>query len=109
MSRFPFPTGAPIEGAQIQVRNVRSGASAGGITRANGQFFIQGVEPDMGYSLTVRRIGFEPITRDNIVVSLGQSTRTDFQLRAARSIRLVTAAQPTSGGKAPAAPPITMF
>src|SRR5206468_1426249 len=78
--------GAPIEGAQIQVRNSRSGASAGGITRANGQFFIQGVEPDMGYSLTVRRIGFEPITRDNIVVSLGQSTRTDFQLTAQSTV-----------------------
>ncbi len=28
---------------------------------------------------------------------------------AARSVRPVTAAQPTSGGTAPAAPPITMF
>ena len=73
--------GAPIEGAQIQVRNARSGASAGGISRANGQFLIQGVEPDAGYAVTVRRIGFEPVTRDNIVVSLGQATRSDFQLK----------------------------
>ena len=75
------PNGTPIEGAQVQVRNARTGASAGGITRGNGQFVIQGVEPDAGYSITVRRIGFEPATRDNVVVSLGQSTRTDFQLR----------------------------
>ncbi len=75
------PSGAPIEGAQIQVRNARTGASAGGITRANGQYSVQGVEPDQGYSVTVRRIGFEPITRDNRSVSLGQTTREDFQLR----------------------------
>ena len=75
------PSGAPVEGAQIQVRNSRTGASAGGITRANGQFSVQGVEPDAGYSVTVRRIGFEPITRDNRVVTLGQTTCEDFQLK----------------------------
>jgi hypothetical protein len=73
--------GAPVEGAQIQVRNARTGASAGGITRANGQYSVQGVEPDAGYSVTVRRIGFEPITRDNRTVSLGQTIREDFTLR----------------------------
>lgn len=73
--------GTPIEGAQIQVRNARTGASAGGITRANGQYSVQGVEPDAGYSVTVRRIGFEPITRDNRTVSLGQTVREDFQLK----------------------------
>ncbi|MEO8578883.1 MAG: carboxypeptidase regulatory-like domain-containing protein, partial [Gemmatimonadales bacterium] len=73
--------GTPIEGAQVQVRNARTGASAGGITRANGQYSIQGIEPDAGYSVTVRRIGYEPLTRDNRVVSLGQTTREDFQIR----------------------------
>jgi len=75
------PSGAPIEGAQVQVRNPRTGASAGGMTRANGQFNIQGIEPDPGYSITVRRIGFEPVTQNNILVSLGQTTRSDFQLK----------------------------
>ncbi|MFL5483356.1 MAG: carboxypeptidase regulatory-like domain-containing protein [Gemmatimonadaceae bacterium] len=73
--------GAAVEGAQVQVRNPRTGASAGGLTRANGQYYIQGVEPDPGYSLTVRRIGFEPQTQNNVLVSLGQTTRTDFQLK----------------------------
>ena len=73
--------GNPIEGAQVQVRNQRTGASAGGITRGNGQFVIQGIEPDPGYSITVRRIGFEPLTRNNVLVSLGQTTRSDFQLK----------------------------
>ncbi len=72
--------GTPIEGAQIQVRNSKSGASAGGLSRSNGQYSIQGIEPDANYSVTVRRIGFQPATHDNIRVSLGQSTKQDFPL-----------------------------
>src|SRR6266576_2430554 len=75
------PSGAPVEGAQVQLRNARTGANAGAVTRANGTFSISGVEPDLGYTLIVRRIGFEPITRDNINVSLGQTTRSDFVLK----------------------------
>src|SRR5258705_7936644 len=75
------PSGAPIEGAQIQVRNSRTGARGGGISRSNGNYAIQGMQPDPGYSVTMRRLGFEPMTRDNRIVSLGQTTREDFQLR----------------------------
>ena len=41
------PSGAPIEGAQVQLRNSKTGFSAGGITRSTGQYSIQGVEPDI--------------------------------------------------------------
>jgi len=74
------PSGAPIEGAQVQLRNSQTGFSAGGITRATGQYSIQGVEPDANYSVTVRRIGFQPATHDNIRVTLGQATKQDFSL-----------------------------
>ena len=74
-------SGAPIEGAQVQLRNSKTGFSAGGITRSNGQYSIQGVEPDISYSLTVRRIGFQPATHDNIRVTLGQATKEDFSLQ----------------------------
>ncbi|MFL5557872.1 MAG: carboxypeptidase regulatory-like domain-containing protein [Gemmatimonadaceae bacterium] len=80
------PGGAPIEGAQVQLRNAKTGASAGAITRSNGQYSIQGVEPDAGYSLTVRRIGFQPATHDNIRVSLGQATKEDFSLVAQSTV-----------------------
>ena len=75
------PSGAPIEGAQVQLRNSKTGFSAGGISRSNGQYNIQGVEPDASYSLTVRRIGFQPATHDNIRVTLGQATKEDFSLQ----------------------------
>ena len=72
--------GAPIESAQIQVRNNRTGVTTGTLTRATGQYNIQGLEPDDDYSITVRRIGFQPVTRNNLRVALGQTDREDFQL-----------------------------
>lgn len=75
------PNGAPVEGAQVQLRNSKTGFSSGGITRGNGKYTIQGIEPDANYSVTVRRIGYEPTTRDNRTVSLGETTREDFTLR----------------------------
>jgi len=72
--------GQPIESAQIQVRNNKTGASTGTLSRATGAYSVQGIEPDDNYSITVRRIGFQPITRDNLRVSLSQTNRQDFIL-----------------------------
>jgi outer membrane receptor for ferrienterochelin and colicin len=72
--------GQGVEGVQVQLRNSRTGLNIGTITRATGLYVIQGVEPDANYSITVRRIGFTPLTRNNIVVSLGQTRREDFKL-----------------------------
>ncbi|MDB4890583.1 MAG: putative oar protein, partial [Gemmatimonadetes bacterium] len=73
-------TGAAIENAQIQVRNPRTGYNIGATSRASGLFTIQGIEPNQGYIITVRRIGFAPMTRDGIVIALGQTRREDFKL-----------------------------
>ncbi|HEV7839096.1 MAG TPA: carboxypeptidase-like regulatory domain-containing protein, partial [Gemmatimonadaceae bacterium] len=75
------PSGAPVEGAQVQIKNTKTGFSAGGITRSNGQYSIQGIEPDNNYSVTIRRIGFQPATHDNIRVTLGSATKQDFALQ----------------------------
>ncbi len=36
--------GQPVESAQIQVTNMQTGVKSGSLTRANGNFYIQGVE-----------------------------------------------------------------
>ena len=72
--------GQVVESAQIQLRNPLTGYNIGAITRANGTFSIQGIEPNSNYRITVRRIGFAPITRDGIVITLGQTRREDFKL-----------------------------
>ena len=74
------PDGAPIDGAQIQISNRSTGFTARGITRENGTYYVQGLEVGGPYSLTVRRIGFEPQTRDNITVGLSSTSRADFNL-----------------------------
>ena len=74
------PTGAPIAAAQVQVVNRSTGFTAAATTRESGIFFVQGLEVGGPYSVTVRRIGFQPETRDNIMVALSQARRVDFQM-----------------------------
>ena len=57
-------TGQPIEAAQVQLKNPATGRITGALTRASGLYLIQGIEPDANYTITVRRIGFEPQTRE---------------------------------------------
>ena len=72
--------GRGVEGVQVQLRNARSGLNIGTVTRSTGYYVVQGIEPDANYSITVRRIGFAPITRNNIAITLGQTRREDFKL-----------------------------
>ncbi len=73
-------TGAPVEAAQVQVRNATTGYNIGTTSRSSGIYNIQGIEPNQNYRITVRRIGYAPITRDGITISLGQARREDFRL-----------------------------
>ncbi len=72
--------GQPIEGAQVQLRNPATGYSVGATTRQNGSYLISGLEPAPNYTVTLRRIGFQPQTREQIAISLGQTRRADFKL-----------------------------
>ncbi len=69
-----------VEGAQIQVVNRTTGFTSRVTTRTDGRYTVPGLEVGSRYSVTVRRIGFQPQTRDNIVVVLSQATRIDFEL-----------------------------
>jgi hypothetical protein len=70
----------PIESAQVQVTNRATGLVRGVTTNSSGFYAIPGLEVGSTYSVSVRRIGYAPQTRDNVVVNLGQSTRIDFAL-----------------------------
>ncbi|HZI40550.1 MAG TPA: carboxypeptidase regulatory-like domain-containing protein, partial [Gemmatimonadaceae bacterium] len=72
--------GAPIEGAQVQVTNTSSGARTGSVSRANGRYFIQGLEVGGPYTVSVRRIGYAPQEQANLRVGLGQNVIVDFAL-----------------------------
>lgn len=75
--------GAAIADAQIQIINSATGYSAGATTRENGYYFVQGLEVGGPYTVRVRRIGFQPVERAGIMVTLNRSTRVDVQLNPA--------------------------
>ncbi|HEU4720341.1 MAG TPA: TonB-dependent receptor [Gemmatimonadaceae bacterium] len=72
--------GQPVEGAQVQLRNTQTGYNVGTVTRATGQYTIQGVLPNPNYEIMVRRIGFAPLRRQGLTIALGQIRREDFRL-----------------------------
>lgn len=72
--------GQGVDAVQVQVRNTSTGATAGTLTHADGRYFVQGLEVGGPYTVTVRRIGFAPQSRNDIRVSLGGNARVDFQL-----------------------------
>jgi hypothetical protein len=75
-------TGEAVANAQVQVINRSTGFTAGVTTGASGRYTIAGLEVGSNYAITARRIGFEPQTRENVPISLGQASRADFVLSA---------------------------
>lgn len=72
--------GIPIEGAQVRVLNRSTGAAVGAITRVNGLYTVAGLEIGGPYSVTARSIGYRQAVNDDITVSLGATSRSDFKL-----------------------------
>jgi outer membrane receptor protein involved in Fe transport len=72
--------GAPLPAVQVQVRNVQTGYVVGSLTRENGRYLVPGLEAGGPYTVTARRIGFAPQTRENVFVSLTQTTQVDLNL-----------------------------
>src|SRR3982751_3099709 len=73
-------TGKPVENAQVQIINRGTGFRSGSTTRANGYYYVQGLEVGGPYTVSVRRIGYEPVERNGVTVSLSSTTRVDLQL-----------------------------
>ena len=74
------PDGKAVEQAQIQVSNTATGFRAGVVTNAAGRYTVAGLQPGNTYTVVARRIGYAPQTRSNVVITLGQATRLDFEL-----------------------------
>src|SRR5437016_6524709 len=72
--------GQPVVLANVQIANRSTGYTTGTRTRENGLFLVQGLEVGGPYSVTVRAIGYQPYTRDNIEVRLSEATRVDVAL-----------------------------
>jgi hypothetical protein len=73
--------GQPVANAQVQVILQSTGVSRGAITRDDGQYLVQGLEPGGPYTVRIRRIGFAPGEQNGLTVSLSQTLRIDFKLQ----------------------------
>ncbi|HEY5218527.1 MAG TPA: TonB-dependent receptor [Gemmatimonadaceae bacterium] len=70
----------PVEGAQVQVTNRSTGFVSRATTKSDGRYTVPGLEVGGSYSVAIRRIGFQPQVRENIVVVLSQVTRVDVEM-----------------------------
>ena len=70
--------GAPVADANVVARDVATGFERGAQTRETGFYSLSGLTPGR-YTITVRRIGFTPVSRTQ-QVGIGQSLVLDFSL-----------------------------
>jgi outer membrane receptor protein involved in Fe transport len=88
----------PLSNAQIQVTNKATGATSVATTRENGRYNVMGLEVGSGYTVTARRIGFAPVTREGVIVTLSNTTRIEFKLtEQAAQISVVTVTASNDG------------
>ena len=78
--RVTDEAGQPLASAQIVIRNRNTGFTAGTMTRDDGRYRVQNLEPGGPYTVTARRIGMQPQTLDNQLVPLSESLTLDFKL-----------------------------
>jgi hypothetical protein len=78
--RVTDEAGQPLASAQIVIRNRNSGFTIGTMTREDGRYRVQNIEPGGPYTVTARRIGMQPQTLDNQLVPLSETLTLDFKL-----------------------------
>lgn len=78
--RVTTTSGAPVGSANIAVTYIPTGSRSGAITADDGRFLLANIRSGGPYSITVKRVGLKPMTRDDIYLSLGATSRQDFVL-----------------------------
>jgi outer membrane receptor protein involved in Fe transport len=71
----------PVEGANVTLRNPATGTVYTATSRSDGSYLIDNAEAGAGYSLSVRAIGYEPMSKENLRLVLGQRLTSDFTLK----------------------------
>ena len=73
-------TGAPLSGANVVAVHVPSGTQYRATARSSGAYTLPNLRVGAPYRVTATFLGYRPITRENVAVSLGETQRVDFQL-----------------------------
>jgi outer membrane receptor protein involved in Fe transport len=72
----------PIEGASVQARHTGTGANFNGTTNASGEYFLDNLPAGGPYAVTARAAGLRPETETDVVLTLGERRKLDFELPA---------------------------
>ena len=83
--------GEPIQGVTVTVTNTRTGAEYRAVTRADGRFQLQGLQPGGPYRVQAAGLGLATQTRANLQLALSQTEQVDFTL-APQAVLLETVA-----------------
>lgn len=83
--------GQPVQGAAITLTNTRTGQRFQSVSRGDGRYNLENVAVGGPYTLQVRLLGYQPASRANIILTLGQVMPLDIVLsRAAVELEAVT-------------------
>jgi iron complex outermembrane recepter protein len=100
-------TGSTVVGAKVMVRNVTTGVTSAVDSDKSGHFAFDGLS-DGNYEVTVDAKGFQPLTRNGITISSGQTVTADLELKVASRQESVTVVE-TSGYVAPEVSTVSKF
>ncbi|MCY3556638.1 MAG: carboxypeptidase regulatory-like domain-containing protein [Gemmatimonadetes bacterium] len=73
-------SGAPLPDATVVALHEPTGVSSGVFSRADGRYNIAGLRTGGPYEIRVSYIGYRTAVRQDILLTMGQSLRADFQL-----------------------------
>jgi len=81
-------SGAPVANATVAVKSLRQGFERNVTTDSDGQFRVSLI-PTGGYSVTINKSGFQPLTDGNVAVRLGSQSNYGFNLLAEGEVEAV--------------------
>ena len=74
------PAGENLVGASVLVTHIPTGNTYTGITRTGGRFELANIAPGGPYKIEITFTGFEKSVRENVFLSLGETSQQEFLL-----------------------------
>jgi hypothetical protein len=87
--RISDPSGAVVPDAQITITNQQTGLTRNSVSNSEGNYTLPLLPPGE-YRLAVKKEGFKPVVRPDIVLNVEQVARLDFTLEAGAVTDTVT-------------------
>ena len=73
--------GSALPGATVTATHIPTGTVYTTIARSGGRFDINNMNPGGPYTITTTFTGFEPVVKEDLFLTLGETARTDFELQ----------------------------